>query len=849
MKAKVGRLLPFRFLERYSGTIGTGTYNNFESLLTGVLQPPGHLPEERADIPLSKLFFGRGRKFLRGFTKMLPYNITPDEVKNWITGIVPNMQWGQGGDYYQGLGHAPYRTDEHPSFSFNAEIGAWNDKATGEKGGIKDFCQKMGIPTPWNGKGGNDGVNLQAKATQIIYPYIDETENLIYQVVRTDKPGQGKKIYQRKPDGNGGWINSIKGVKLIPYRLPEMIQSLSNGNKTLFISEGEKCVDLLINNNYTAICNSGGAGKWGKMDEYFYNFIPIDTEIIILPDGDEPGQKHAEDIAKRFYDKGYRKIKIINLGYEIKKEHGDDIYDWCIRDKHQKDELEKLTIETPYYAPSQTSPYYALSQIFPSNQNAQNEDEYEDLEEFPFPIEAMPKNLTLLINKISKMVGCPVDMPSAFLLPTLGSAIGNFVKLQVCPGWEEKANLWVCVIAPSGVGKSPVLKIIKKPFDDKEKEEKISKDREKENNKKIWKDYEKRKKIFLKENKKKKDFPEPEPEKITSKTKYLLNDMTREALNSVLSINQRGILIPLDELTSWLNSMNQYKGGKGNDREFYLSLFGRDSIYSARKGSGDRGGTELIDIFDPFVNIMGGIQPCKLYLLIGDKPGESTDGLSQRFLFSYPDYCPNFSEELNGIPENLIINYKNLIYKLIEYGDPKYGEKVFKLTPEAEKLWISLKIEFEREKWFGNLINVLAETWAKMPTQTLRIALILQVVNNVSEEKAEFEITLETMEKAIELIGYFKTHAKKVYGEAMKMKGDGQEKEENNNFKKIINIIRNSSKGKLTLREIQQQTKLKPSQYIQSILNKMIEEKMLYKESKGKTEVYGLGEISLKIVI
>jgi len=59
---------------------------------------------------------------------------------------------------------------------------------------------------------------------------------------------------------------------------------------------------------FAATCNVGGAGKW----QTSYNASLKDRDVIIIPDGDEPGRKHAEDVAANL--KGHAKsIKTIQL--------------------------------------------------------------------------------------------------------------------------------------------------------------------------------------------------------------------------------------------------------------------------------------------------------------------------------------------------------------------------------------------------------------------------------------------------------------------------------------------------------------------------------------------------------
>jgi hypothetical protein len=93
------------------------------------------------------------------------------------------------------------------------------------------------------------------------YDYLDEDGSLLFQVCRT----ADKRFFQRRPDGRGGLINGLGGLKTVLYCLPEVKQAVLEG-KTIFIPEGEKDCDNLARLGLVATTNPMGAGKWG--DEY-----------------------------------------------------------------------------------------------------------------------------------------------------------------------------------------------------------------------------------------------------------------------------------------------------------------------------------------------------------------------------------------------------------------------------------------------------------------------------------------------------------------------------------------------------------------------------------------------------
>lgn len=174
---------------------------------------------------------------------------------------------------------------------------------------------------------GTTGRGTSSQEIVAIYDYTDENGELLYQVVRFEP----KDFRQRRPDGADGWVWNTKGVRRVLFGLPELA-----GARTVYIAEGEKDVLALRQLGLSATTNSGGASKW--RDDYTQQLCAAGVEaVIVLPDNDDAGRKHANVVARSCRSGGLTATIVELPGLP---EHG-DVTDW-IKAGHTADELEAL---------------------------------------------------------------------------------------------------------------------------------------------------------------------------------------------------------------------------------------------------------------------------------------------------------------------------------------------------------------------------------------------------------------------------------------------------------------------------------------------------------------------------
>lgn len=245
------------------------------------------------------------------------------------------------------LGLCPFHDDHDPSFSFNTTTGGWTCFAGCGNGSAFDFLMRQSGRTfidVLTELGDRLGLERPTSSTrdagEVVYPYQDERGTLLYEVVR--KPG--KKWAQRRPDGKGGSVWNLKGVRRVLYHLPELI---ARPEEVVYIPEGEKDADRLAGLGLLSTTNSGGAGKWRPA----YSEVLTGRDVVILPDNDQPGIDHAAKVAKSLRTKA-RSVRVVLLpGLGLKQ----DVSDW-LSAGGDRQQLEALVSQTPKYEPGSLDP-------------------------------------------------------------------------------------------------------------------------------------------------------------------------------------------------------------------------------------------------------------------------------------------------------------------------------------------------------------------------------------------------------------------------------------------------------------------------------------------------------------
>jgi hypothetical protein len=370
------------------------------------------------------------------------------------------------------------------------------------------------------------------------------------------------------------------------------------------------------------------------------------------------------------------------------------------------------------------------------------------------------------------------------ILVTLAATIGNRfrIKPKMHDPWLVVPNLWGALVQPPGNMKTYVLGAALRFLRDIETEQRQAYDQERIAHEvdagmqaAEIANLEEAMKTLMKKGAPKADLQQVRENLIAAKTReatikitpptLIVNDATTESLLELTKENPRGLLLVRDELHGWYMSLQ--KQGREGDRSLWLEAHDGDKPYTQNRIK--RGATVV-----PIVtwSVLGGIQPAKLLTMQEEAiNGTEADGLLQRFqILIWPNALPEYKRDdrkpLLDV-ENRVRNVYRKLYDLKPkvWSDAEAGYHEMRFAPDAQERFFVWLDELEREvrdpsthtkpAW----ASYLGKTRSLMPT----LALILHLVDTVTEQTKQPDITLDATERAARIVAYLKGHAEKLY--------------------------------------------------------------------------------------
>ncbi|MEO0947801.1 MAG: DUF3987 domain-containing protein [Cyanobacteria bacterium J06641_5] len=382
------------------------------------------------------------------------------------------------------------------------------------------------------------------------------------------------------------------------------------------------------------------------------------------------------------------------------------------------------------------------------------------------------------LDRMAEVMGTTGMAMLTTLLPTAGSLLPLGTELEVNPTSDYKVYpiIYTGIVAESGSGKSPAQKTILKPLF------RLQAEAEEEYQQAIA-DWE----VGFKAAK---QADEPTPPKPKPR-EFFTTDATREAVVQIQA-NQpnRGFLGWFDELSGLINSQNQYRGGRGSDKEALLS--GRDG--SAQKI--DRAGGKRLFISRSGYSITGSTQPDTLRGMMGNFKDSS--GQWARFLWCFLPIqeAPYQSKSIpNKLSDLLCGTYKRLAAMPVT---------TYRWGPEAKALYTSWYDELDRLR-MTEVKQSMRAVYAKFKGDTAVLALLLHCLDAAvgdgppapgkADRTPEEEISPKTLQAAIKLAKFYLGQVKLVHSEGETLNGELAP-----SFCKILALSKR--KGWITARDI-----------------------------------------------
>lgn len=601
-----------------------------------------------------------------------------------------------------------------------------------------------------------------------VYDYVDESGKLLFQTVRYDP----KDFKQRRPDGKGRWVWSLKGVRLVLYRLPELLR---RANETVFICEGEKDVHALESLGLLATCNPMGAGKW--RDEYAE--IVQGRRTVVITDNDPPtdekgkphykGQKHAATVAASLLGHACE-VRI------IEPPRGKDVSDWLGRGGTREeilavvDEQEPLTGETLAVWESRWSTPVTVMQTgddwpapLPLHSELPPVQRFED--------ELLPISFRPLVRDVAERMQVPMDYPAVAILLCLAGVVSRRARIQPKAndtGWVVVPNLWGGIIAPPGFMKSPVIQAATRPLNEIQTEWRREHDGALRRHADAKEEFELRHSAWKELYKVSSKGGKPAPERPTDKPeepklrRLIVNDATFEALHQTMSENPAGILVIRDELTGWWSTLD--RAGREGERAFCLQAWNGDTGHTI-----DRIGRGTIHVEACCMSMLGGIQPSRLRAYLADAlhDGPSNDGLIQRFqVLVWPDADLKW-EYVDRRPVAAIEQQvKQIFHTLVEldHEDPL----LFRFDAGAQRLFIEWLTDLEGKLRSNDLHPALVSHLSKYRKLMPALALLFELADRAAAgfdfgDRSDLRVSLEHAKQAAAFCQYLESHANRIY--------------------------------------------------------------------------------------
>ena len=413
----------------------------------------------------------------------------------------------------------------------------------------------------------------------------------------------------------------------------------------------------------------------------------------------------------------------------------------------------------------------------------------------PFPLDIYPAPVVRLIRQGSKAINCPLDFLAVPALVVAGAAIGRSASLRLKDGYFAPASVYAACVGQPGDGKSPAVGAVVRPMQHSDEAQFEAWKKEKDAFGSFQAGHESAGRAARRGRPKRQkedgelseeDEANP-PESVDLDTPTVLvkpilkrsvvGDITTEAMDVIMEPNPRGLLQILDEASTLTSSMNQYRGGKGSDRQWYMSTWSGQARMVDRKGNAEN---VPIRVPHPFLCIVGGMVPDMIGSFCDEKGRH--DGFIDRLLFTYPEPVPKNGWWDGGIRDEVASEWSEVVARLqarqLIVENQKARPHVVQFNEEGKLAWAGLIDAHHAEQRSTDFSQSLVGPWAKLEQYAGRITLILHMLSLAADPTRDShfipDVTARTVRNAGRLLSYFKSHTRRVH-EAMRARARGDE--------------------------------------------------------------------------
>jgi hypothetical protein len=493
--------------------------------------------------------------------------------------------------------------------------------------------------------------------------------------------GKRKKTFRPISRTEAGWVIGDPPGLMPLFRLPELLAAPPAS--PVFVLEGERKTEMAAGLEWVATTSVHGSGAAHKTD-----WSPLNgRSVVVLIDNDKAGEKYGEEVAKLALAAGasdVRVIRLVDLWPDLPPKG--DLADLIERSGGDADEIN--TIRNRIMSHIDNTP--PVTPAAP--------DEWEAFT--PFPLELLPASAKDLVFHGAQAQQVDPALLAVPMLGVLAAAIGNSREIELEPGWREPCILWVAVIAKSGAGKSPALKLVSAPLEsldnecfERFKQESAAHDAALA----AWEGQRRAAKTNAP--------PTTEPKPVEPHCEHVITqDPTYEAVVAMLTHSPRGLALVVEELATWFGSFTRYGGSGGRtstEEARWLPFHSGGMIKSNRVSRQYRSPKSSL-------SIIGMVQPAILKSMLTREDFES--GLVARFLMASPTQPTKVWRGGKGLHPGVVPAYERLIQGLHSLQAP--------LTPDGRLDPVAIPLSIEAEPIWGNFFTSTHANFAESDNRT-----------------------------------------------------------------------------------------------------------------------------------